>query len=955
MSTYRSVCATALLGVCGLLLAPATATAQVDQATIDRLRRDQDEILRKAERLQALMQRLEQRYEREGKKEQVALLKEGQAHLERSGVLRDVAGIRDDLASAALTEALRKQKEVVDDLERLLNILLERRSVEQIDEQLKIAAEQAASARELEQRQRELMEATQAALRTPPSPAERELLESLGQLQQAERREAERNSVEAGARRPFLENALERVRELLRQQERLEGSAAAEAEGRREQTREREFDLGNLTQRARELAGSLRDQSRQQALGEAARELREESAGTDQQALQQARDRMEALLQDPPQMAGPEGRARDPKWSELRDQLREAPAGATPTERAGLQQLGETGEKHAQQRSEEAAAANATDSDRLQQDAATLAQKLQQDPQPAEPKDSPATSVATAAERLDAAEAAIRSGDLPKAREQVDQAVSALEKARGQHQQQNPDAARQAAQMAAEAQATAQDLRNVPGAEAPEQQADAELSKAAEALRTTESQLEEARDKGQAPDVRKQAAEARTHLDEARQALEKALEAANQNGGNDLQAAAERQQALQQQAEQTAQRMQQAASSGQLTEQQAKKAGEQMAKASQSMQDAAQKLQSGQQANASQAQQAAADALQKAAEELQQNQPLTEQQQQAMRDLGKQQQQIADDIIKLAEELKKRQNKQAERAAQQAGDAAQKAQRAMEQGEPEEAQARQEEARQKLEEAAEQLEEEQDRYQDLRQEELLFRLKDELTTFLEKQRPITAQTLEIQQQAQPSGLSRPARTKLNRLGEEEQELAGKIGFLVTALTEEGNLVYQTVLNANLEDLQEVSRRLAGRSPDAGNYTTMLQQDVERRTEEMLKALERERQRREEERREQQQQQGQQSQNRFSQQREKLVSLIAELEMLKQLEVDTARATQNLRTLVDARSDDSVSEAEVALIERLGHRHAEVTRLFQQIKAAVEQAMQQMQGEAGDGQEGGRGR
>jgi hypothetical protein len=194
---------------------------------------------------------------------------------------------------------------------------------------------------------------------------------------------------------------------------------------------------------------------------------------------------------------------------------------------------------------------------------------------------------------------------------------------------------------------------------------------------------------------------------------------------------------------------------------------------------------------------------------------------------------------------------------------------------------------------------------------------------------------------------------LNQLGEEEQELAGRLEFLVNALTDDGNLVYQTVLQANLEDLREVATRLAGRIPDPGSYTTMLQQDVERRTEEMLKALERERQRREQQRREQQQQQ-QQSQNRFSQQREKLVSLIAELELLKQLEADTQRATNNLRTLVEARGDETVSEAEVALIERLAHRHGEVTKLFTTIKQGVEQAMQQMD-EEGDGEQGGGGR
>jgi predicted nucleic acid-binding Zn-ribbon protein len=87
-----------------------------------------------------------------------------------------------------------------------------------------------------------------------------------------------------------------------------------------------------------------------------------------------------------------------------------------------------------------------------------------------------------------------------------------------------------------------------------------------------------------------------------------------------------------------------------------------------------------------------------------------------------------------------------------------------------------------------------------------------------------------------------------------------------------------------------------------------------------------------------------------------VSLIAELEMLKKLGVDTRTATDNLRTLVEARGDATISEAETAAaIERLAHRHGEITKLFQQIKAGVEETMQQMQQQEGQGPEGGRGR
>ena len=85
----------------------------------------------------------------------------------------------------------------------------------------------------------------------------------------------------------------------------------------------------------------------------------------------------------------------------------------------------------------------------------------------------------------------------------------------------------------------------------------------------------------------------------------------------------------------------------------------------------------------------------------------------------------------------------------------------------------------------------------------------------------------------------------------------------------------------------------------------------------------------------------------------LVSLIADLEMLKSLGGDTKEAIENLKVLVEVRGDESISEAEVAMIQRLAHRHNEITKLFEQIKAGVEEAMGAQGG--GEEEEGGSGR
>ena len=1010
-----------------LALAAAAAPApaqqdptQQDPEAMERLRRDQEEILRKAERLHGMMQRLQQRYEREQKPEQVKLLQEGVAHLERSGLLREVAGIRDDIAASAYAEALRKQKEVVTDLERLIDILLERKSMASLDADLAQVAEQARSARELEERQRALRDRTAEAMQSPPSPGEQRLLDALQQLRDAERREADANARQAGTRRPFLESSLQRVRDLLRDQTRLEQGLADEKAGRRGEAKAREFDLGELAERTRELQAELRDQQRQLDLGAAAGELQQQAGGSDQAAVERARDALEARLQQAPRRGGTsEGKARDPEWTALKDALRSAGSGATEAERARLQELGQKGAEVGAARAAEAARSNADAAGKLQQGAERLAERLRNGETPATaPEASPAAAVAEARQQLAEAAKAAAGGDLPKAQQATEQALAALDRARARQREQNPDADQSAARMAAEARAAGQDLRNAPNAEAAEQQASDLLQAAESALRDVseptagspdaapsrqgqtpqgqqpqpgqppqgqqpgqpqqgqpqqgqpqQGQPQQGPQQGQPQQGQQQPSEAqrreqsaarsRQALQQAEQALQKALEQASANSAPDMQQAAARQQELRQQAEAARQQLQQAANDGAITGEQRDKAAEQVQQAMERMQRAGERLQQGQQASASAEQQAAAEELQQAMTALDRNRPADAAQQERVQKEAEQQQKLQEDIVRLAEQLKQRQAQAAERKVQQAADAADRARRAMQQGEMEEAQQRQEEARQKLDEAAKELEQEEDRYQDLRQEELLFRMADELTTFLERQRPITAQTAEAAKSATAEGLSRAMRSKANQLGEEEQDLAGKIAALVQALTEEGNLVYQAVLKANVDDLREVARRLAGRRPDVGSFTTMLQGDVERRTEDLLAALERERQRREQERNEQQQQQQQQQQdrgrNRFNQQRKKLVSLIAELEMLKKLGVDTRTATDNLRTLVEARGDATISEAETALIERLAHRHGEITKLFQQIKAGVEETMQQMQQQEDQEPEGGRGR
>ncbi len=937
----------------------AACPAQTTPEDLARLRRDQEEVLRKAERMQELMGRLLQRYEREGRSKEVELLKEGIAHLDRSGLMRDVAGIRDDLAAQAFSEAVRKQREVVDNLERLLNILLERRSVENLDQQIAETERMARTARELERAQRELRDRTAAAARAEPSAAERAMLEALQQLQREQAAEARANLRQAGARRPFLEEALRSVEGLLQDQQRLEQRAATEMSGQPDPARERLFELGELTQRTRELMGQVRDQGWAERLQQDARALEQALQGGDAQQIQQARDRLQSRAANAPNRPAtaqnPEP-SRDREAEAAAEAVQKAGAGETEAERQRLQEAARAAAELGARREQESQQRNSQQAGQLQQDVQRTGEALAEGRPPA--PDSPAEAAQKANSALQRATESQQKGDTDATERALAEALRNLDEARARLQRQNPDAPAEAGRMAAATERTARDLRNAPEAADAERQAAQALQQAEGALRQAADRLPQAGEQQAAREQAQQGLQqARQGLEQARQTLQQALAEAGQDRTGDMQQAAERQQQLQQQAAQLQQQMQQAAQQGGLTEQQQRAAGERMQQAQQAMQQAQQQLQQGQQAGAAGQQQQAAERLQQAQQALQQNRPQTPEQQQAVRDLAQEQQKLQEDIVQLAREAKERQNREAQQALDQAAQAAERARRAMEEGNPDEALQQQEQARDKLEEAAKALEEEKDRYEDLRQEELLFRMKDELTQLLDKQQPITRQTLELQASAEKDGLSRPARRQLNQFAEEEQGLAGRVEFMVKALAEEGNLVFKAVLQANQDDLTEISRRLAGRNPDPGPFTTLLQQDVERRTQDLLAALERERQRREQERQEQQQQQQQQqqqSENRLNQQQQRLVSLIADLQMLRQLELDTRRAAEDLGRLLALRGDEAISEAEGALLERLGHRHGDVTRLFLQIKAQMEEMLQQMQagGEPPSGGNGG---
>ena len=305
-----------------LTLAPALE-AQQDPPDTEQLGREQAELLRKAERLQDLMQRLLERYsaKKEDRRRQVELIKEGLKHLEESGLLKDAADVRSDLDARALAEANRKQGKVIRDLDKLMAILLDRRSLENLEAQMAAAARMANDVRALERLQAELQKRTIEAARRQPSKAESELLDRLRQLAQRQRQESQRNLNEAGVQRPSLEAALARIEQLLQAQGRLETAALRNPDGDANKTRRAQaFALGELKQQANEQLARHAQQRSLKRLAQAARDYQQALEQQDTAERRAAADELMRRLEDITRRLE-NAAGRDREQSQLREQM----------------------------------------------------------------------------------------------------------------------------------------------------------------------------------------------------------------------------------------------------------------------------------------------------------------------------------------------------------------------------------------------------------------------------------------------------------------------------------------------------------------------------------------------------------------------------------------------------------------------------------------------------------
>jgi hypothetical protein len=211
------------------------------------------------------------------------------------------------------------------------------------------------------------------------------------------------------------------------------------------------------------------------------------------------------------------------------------------------------------------------------------------------------------------------------------------------------------------------------------------------------------------------------------------------------------------------------------------------------------------------------DALERAQQQLRSGaRPDTPEERARAEALAKEQEQIRQQLLDLARRNQERRNAQPLESLDRAGEQASKASQQLSEGDLDEAQQRERDVQRELERAQEELGQEEEQYLELRQEELLFRIGEEVKALIQGHGEAQAAVREIDGAASRRRQSEPReRLRLRRVSEDEAALGRRSGELATAIEAEQSLVFAHVLREVERDLARIARDLG----ETGNWQT----------------------------------------------------------------------------------------------------------------------------------------
>ena len=241
---------------------------------------------------------------------------------------------------------------------------------------------------------------------------------------------------------------------------------------------------------------------------------------------------------------------------------------------------------------------------------------------------------------------------------------------------------------------------------------------------------------------------------------------------------------------------------------------------------------------------------------------------------------------------------------------------------PQNASGKQQDAIDELQQALEEIEQVLAQLREEEREELLAALEARFREILERHRPITSTTIDLEGVRDTREWTRADRLRLTDVTLEEKTLAELVRVAHEILVEDGTtVIFPRVVSGLRDDMLNVQQRLAAERTDA--FTQSLEKEIERTLEEIIEALQRAQE-------QQQAQQSQQSQQQDQQQQlQPLVPDSAELKLLKAAQLRVNRRTATFDEARPPAERPLDTEAKTQL-QKITQRQAEVAEMTQEM-------------------------
>ena len=236
----------------------------------------------------------------------------------------------------------------------------------------------------------------------------------------------------------------------------------------------------------------------------------------------------------------------------------------------------------------------------------------------------------------------------------------------------------------------------------------------------------------------------------------------------------------------------------------------------------------------------------------------------------------------------------------------------------------QEDAQKYLEKALQDMKLEKEKYQELRQREVLFRVEQELESLKEEQDAVNAETESFDQEREGTRLRRSQKRKLSQLAEREKTVRERTEEVKKKIEEDGSTVFTFILEHNRDDLDEVVDAL--QRGDTGELMRAVQDDISQRFDDLIVSMKEEIKRR----MEAPTKKGDQS----NPSEPSLIPSVAELIMIKTLEASALRRLEEFILLNPEVLEEGASPVQRRMLDRLGHQHAAVRELFEEMLGRV---------------------